>query len=113
MPVMRPRLPRGRRGGRKEANQELRTRVRRLEDLVQSLSGSASSPPSHNASTIGLSGSSHIATKQEIEASSPYSQIENRNSSTATTSSTDISRSLGSTVWTQLSSEVRRSWFSD
>lgn len=105
-PVVRARLPRGRRGGRKEANVELRSRVRRLEELVQSLSGNASPPASRNHSTTSMNTNTSMHTGSTPDPTSASEQGSSKSTPPSATNSTDINRLLGSTLWTQLSTEV-------
>jgi len=106
VPVVRQRLPRGRRGGRKDANNELRARLRRLEDLVQSLGcSSANQQPSLRTSTSSPSVETADSPRQDgndfvHRRSLPLSDL------SPGPNSNDINRLLGSTVWTQLSDEV-------
>lgn len=112
VPVVRARLPRGRRGGRKEANTELRNRVRRLENLVQSLGGNNSDSVPSGFASLGLHESDSSSPSLTASIAVPPTHSDDvQVSSPSNTSDTDISRLLGSTVWTQLSNEVRyRCW---
>ena len=108
--VVRARLPRGRRGGRKEANNELRSRVRRLEDLVLSLSSNSAGgnhvQPTPTSPPISDSG----GTSKSVQDASESNSRENSMSTAPVVcpkKNNDISRLLGSSVWTQLSNEVR------
>ncbi|KAL1301857.1 hypothetical protein AAFC00_006042 [Neodothiora populina] len=99
-PVVRPRLPRGRRGGRKEANTELRLRVKKLEELVSSLSSTNNSSATHDIAKLVLHD------KPDSPATSTSSPGNSNSKSHSSSGDTDISRLLGSTVWTQLSNEL-------
>lgn len=103
MPVVRARLPRGRNGGRKGINSELRNRINRLEGLVQSLNSgllpdnpnldSAPTSTHTNSDTQALPFPNPSSTKQQ-----PYDSRE---------ATPDITRwPLGSTLWTQLAHEL-------
>ena len=114
VPVVRARLPRGRRGGRKEASVELRNRVRRLEDLVQSLSGNTSTPGPQSFSDLTITNVTNSTTRyteEEHESAGQDISLSSRSPDSAVPNN-DISRLLGSTVWTQLSSEVQKHLYS-
>lgn len=109
-PVVRARLPRGRRGGRKEANTELRNRVRRLEDLVLSLSGNPAGDPSPNSdfSSLAIDESKTDASLDRPLQDTPAFPPKNvPDGQYSPSNDRDISRLLGSSVWAQLSNEVR------
>lgn len=123
IPVIRPRLPRGRKGGRRDGNSELRTRVRRLEDLLRSLEpvdlneriskvASSTSP----SAAAGLGECPSRGSFAGAMANSPLGVSPRSLSSEVTAQEApgdalnlqgmDISRGMGSTLWTQLGSEV-------
>lgn len=106
-PVLRARFPRGRRGGRKEATTELRDRVKRLESLVLSLSGNDSKPISQETSTPSSIENTNARADLPSDIHPVISQEDFMPGHSISTPSTDISRLLGSTVWAQLSDEVR------
>jgi len=106
VPVMRQRLPRGRRGGRKDANIELRARLRRLEDLVQTLGGnSANQQPSLTTSASSANVETSLSPRQDGNEVVPRRSLP-LNDLSPGPNNNDINRLLGSTVWTQLSDEV-------
>lgn len=92
--VDRPRLPRGRNGGRKKQDVELRTRLARLEDLVKTFAPSSVQPQSN-----GQANSDGVNVKQE----SPHAALQSHTSS----SSGDTKKYMGSAFWESLSSEVK------
>lgn len=106
-PVLRARFPRGRRGGRKEATTELRDRVKRLESLVLSLSSNDSRPISQERSTPSSIENTNARADLTPDTHPVTSQDDFLSGNSIPLPSTDISRLLGSTVWTQLSDEVR------
>jgi len=92
--VDRPRLPRGRNGGRKKQDVELRTRLARLEDLVKTFAPSSlEAPPNDQADADGMN------VKQE-----PFHP--SLQSYPSSTSGSDAKKYLGSAFWESLSSEV-------
>jgi len=93
--VDRPRLPRGRNGGRKKQDVELRTRLARLEDLVKTFAPSSLEAHSNTDS---------VTVKQEP--SHPSLQ-----SHTSSTSGSDTKKYMGSAFWESLSSEVGKTSF--
>ncbi|THX49848.1 hypothetical protein D6D06_08326 [Aureobasidium pullulans] len=104
-PVVRPRLPRGRRGGRSEGTIDISSRISRLERLIlsaQNASGTVAQS-THDPTTTSVTeppaprldhpeNSQHPAGLEDLSQCPRY-----RN---------DIGRTLGSTVWTQLSTEL-------
>ncbi|TIA46967.1 hypothetical protein D6C83_05244 [Aureobasidium pullulans] len=103
VPVVRARLPRGRNGGRKGINAELRNRINRLEGLVQSLnSGLVPNGTSVEAETQ----------KTQIESETRASSFSGPSTSRqplhdSREATPDTTRwPLGSTLWTQLAHEL-------
>jgi hypothetical protein len=89
IPVVRARLPRGRNGGRKGINAELRNRINRLEGLVHSLNSG------NNLQAEPLTSPSQASTVQA-------QQIPDSNQATP-----DVTQwPMGSTLWTQLAQEL-------
>lgn len=93
--VDRPRLPRGRNGGRKKQDVELRTRLARLEDLVKTFA-----PSSLEAQLNGQANTDGAVIKQEP--SHPDSP------SHTSSISSDAKKYMGSAFWESLSSEVKK-----
>ena len=85
----RQRLPRGRNGGRRKGDTDLKARIAKLENLVSSLGGSASTD-STNAAPARWPG--------QVVDDAMHKEP-----------SSDMSRYLGSSFWSNLSSEVCRS----
>ncbi|THX53564.1 hypothetical protein D6D06_06034 [Aureobasidium pullulans] len=103
VPVVRARLPRGRNGGRKGINAELRNRINRLEGLVQSL----------NSGLVPNSTSVEVETqKTQIESETRASSFSGPSTSRqplhdSREATPDTTRwPLGSTLWTQLAHEL-------
>lgn len=90
--VDRPRLPRGRNGGRKKQDVELRTRLARLEDLVKTFA-----PSSLERESNGQASTDSVTVKP----SHPSLQ-----SHTSGTTGSDTKKYMGSAFWESLSSEV-------
>jgi len=89
--VNRQRLPRGRKGGRRKADAELKARVGRLENLVKSLGANA-----HPYGTSqGQSG-------REVTQALTFDKVE----SDTQAKTSDLSRYLGSSFWSTLTEEV-------
>ncbi|KAI5204269.1 hypothetical protein E4T39_03759 [Aureobasidium subglaciale] len=103
VPVVRARLPRGRNGGRKGINTELRNRINRLEGLVQSLnSGSLPENPIYQSSVPKM------RTNSETQAStfSGQSSIKQQTFDSREASPDATRFPLGSTLWTRLAQEL-------
>lgn len=79
----RKRLPRGRNGGRRKGDLDLKARIAKLENLVLNLSG-----------TSGPDSGDNVAQQEET------------NSQGSPKPPTDLGRYLGSSFWSTLSSEV-------
>jgi len=99
--VDRPRLPRGRNGGRKKQDVELRTRLARLEDLVK-----AFAPSSLEAQSNGQANTDIVVVEQE-----PSHHIPSLQPHTSSTSGSDTKKYMGSAFWESLSSEVSKASF--
>ena len=82
--IARQRLPRGRNGGRRKGDVDLKARIAKLENLVSSLGADRSSDDASPASGPG--------------------QL--RDDTIRRTPSSDMSRYLGSSFWANLSTEV-------
>lgn len=95
--VVRPRLPRGRKGGRKETAGELKARINRLENLVQSLSDSlpaqAGEPDSVNTENVSSRSSSLSDPRPAASTRSNERKLNFQNQ-------------LGGSLWETLSREV-------
>ena len=108
----RRRLPRGRNGGRKKADVELKARVGRLENLVRTLettNGAQVDPALRDAAMKGV-GCTVFLFAVRIYSPSAQGPCENNRAQTDNHDSTDtadMSRYLGSTFWANLSHEVR------
>lgn len=99
--IDRPRLPRGRNGGRRKQDTELRARLARLEDLVKTFA-----PSSEEAAAImGAHGS--VPGERERHRDEGKDSLR-RASATGSPSraNSDMRRYLGSSFWHTLSTEV-------
>ncbi|KAI5246088.1 hypothetical protein E4T43_02856 [Aureobasidium subglaciale] len=103
VPVVRARLPRGRNGGRKGINTELRNRINRLEGLVQSLNSGSLPDNANYQSSIPKS-----RTNSETQAStfSGPSAIKQQTLDSREASPDTTRFPLGSTLWTRLAQEL-------
>lgn len=103
IPVVRARLPRGRNGGRKGINSELRNRINRLEGLVQSLN-SGLLPEGAFAEVA----TEKIRTNSEPQLSNTSGQFNQKQAkhSDSPEATPDTTQWLGSTLWTQLAHEL-------
>ena len=87
--AIRQKLPRGRNGGRKRADAELKERIGRLEAMMTTWGSSPN-------------------TKRDTRGDSPANPAsEARSSPSETSSDRDLTRYLGSSFWDSLSNEVR------
>ncbi|CAD0082443.1 unnamed protein product [Aureobasidium vineae] len=103
IPVVRARLPRGRNGGRKGINSELRNRINRLEGLVQSLN-SGLLPDNPDLDSLPQKTRTNSET-QTSTSSGPFTFKQQPFDSREATP--DTTRwPLGSTLWTQLAHEL-------
>ncbi|KAH0108810.1 acetyl-CoA synthetase-like protein, partial [Aureobasidium melanogenum] len=103
VPVVRARLPRGRNGGRKGINSELRNRINRLEGLVQSLN-SGLLPENANLDSAPQKASTDSDTQTSTFPNPSSTKQQPFDSREATP---DITKwPLGSTLWTQLAHEL-------
>ncbi|KAI4731466.1 hypothetical protein E4T49_00682 [Aureobasidium sp. EXF-10728] len=103
IPVVRARLPRGRNGGRKGVNSELRNRINRLEGLVQSLnSGLLPDHPDFEALP------QKTRTNSDTQASTFPAPLPSKQQPFDSREATpDTTRwPLGSTLWAQLAHEL-------
>ena len=91
--IDRPRLPRGRNGGRKKQDVELRTRLARLEDLVKTFA-----PSSPESQSNGQAKPDGALVKEEPS----HSTLQSHPSSTSGVEK----KYMGSAFWESLSSEV-------
>lgn len=118
--VIRPRLPRGRKGGRKEASSELRARVNRLENLVQTLSkgvpGEAEelqaslpnrTPPQASSDNSPMSSAQRVLSQRVSPAAVTAPARAKKDSVSSESSSIDTGRYLAGSLWETLSQEVR------
>ncbi|KAB8576206.1 hypothetical protein FH972_025734 [Carpinus fangiana] len=114
--VIRPRLPRGRKGGRKEASSELRARVNRLESLVQSLSKTSPpkaaaeekqpQPPFRSPHASSDASSQGQARHDSSTSPSDASSSSRGKKDSISDGGTETTRYLGSSLWDTLSEEV-------
>ncbi|KAH0400782.1 hypothetical protein KCU89_g4835, partial [Aureobasidium melanogenum] len=103
VPVVRARLPRGRNGGRKGINSELRNRINRLEGLVQSLN-SGLLPDNPNLDSVPHKACTDSDTQTSTFPNPSSTKQQPFDSREATP---DITKwPLGSTLWTQLAHEL-------
>ena len=86
--IDRQRLPRGRNGGRRKGDTDLKARVARLENLVSNLGGSIEADDNPSEGTAN----------DKIKSESPPRH--------PTSHHGDLNRYLGSSFWSSLSSEV-------
>jgi hypothetical protein len=106
--IDRPRLPRGRNGGRKkQVDVELRTRLARLEDLVKTFA-----PSSEEAATALLeqptpvAGQAQARSTLEPKTTKQAPEYANMPTNANSTTAPDMRRYLGTAFWQSLSSEI-------
>ncbi|KAI5194528.1 hypothetical protein AUEXF2481DRAFT_576178 [Aureobasidium subglaciale EXF-2481] len=106
-PVVRARLARGRKGGRPEGSLDLRHRIKRLEQLVLSARdlGGVGDPPV-GESSHGVSGMEDTVVLQHGGLNSAEHPIGVEDLSQCPRFRKDVRRTMGASVWTQLSSEL-------
>lgn len=103
VPVVRARLPRGRNGGRKAMNAELRSRINRLEGLVQSLNAGLL-PDGASIDTSAPKGRTNSEPRIS-NLSDPHLLPESHQVGSREATG-DTTRWLGSTLWSQLAHEL-------
>ncbi|KAI5250278.1 hypothetical protein E4T43_00022 [Aureobasidium subglaciale] len=106
-PVIRARLARGRKGGRPEGSLDLRNRIKRLEQLVLSARdlGEVKDPPVEGLSHEIL-GTADSVTSRHGEFESVGHPVGVEDLSQCPRFRKDVGRTMGASVWTQLSSEL-------